>query len=91
MHIHYNNYYTHTHVHVYALILLLLYCFSGEDLSYLFSSCSIDRLTLLTRVKLGQCLATGQPANDIYYPQRCGNGIIERGEQCDCGPRGVST
>ncbi|XP_067948088.1 zinc metalloproteinase-disintegrin-like protein F1 isoform X2 [Watersipora subatra] len=56
----------------------------GLELPSLFSSCSIDRLRLLTKVQLGRCLA-GQPP-PYSYTQRCGNGVIERGEQCDCGP-----
>ncbi|XP_024998701.2 disintegrin and metalloproteinase domain-containing protein 32-like isoform X1 [Gallus gallus] len=52
-----------------------------------FSSCSTADLEQFLRRDGGRCLLHGPPLQGSS-PRRsptCGNGVVERGEQCDCG------
>ncbi|XP_059609961.1 disintegrin and metalloproteinase domain-containing protein 12 [Phlebotomus argentipes] len=48
-----------------------------------WSSCSIDQLNLAFHHGMNHCLKN-RPARLFDSPQ-CGNGFVEKGEQCDCG------
>ncbi|XP_078321722.1 disintegrin and metalloproteinase domain-containing protein unc-71-like isoform X2 [Crassostrea virginica] len=49
-----------------------------------FSSCSHEDLEVALSVDVAACLDT-QPEKEETFQQRCGNAIVERGEECDCG------
>ncbi|XP_074658663.1 uncharacterized protein LOC141911577 [Tubulanus polymorphus] len=49
----------------------------------LFSICSKNALDDALSLGIGDCLVPGHDADDVY-PMTCGNGRLERGEQCDC-------
>uniref|UniRef100_A0A1B0D4P2 Peptidase M12B domain-containing protein n=1 Tax=Phlebotomus papatasi TaxID=29031 RepID=A0A1B0D4P2_PHLPP len=48
-----------------------------------WSSCSIDQLNLAFHHGMNHCLKN-RPTRLFDSPQ-CGNGFVEKGEQCDCG------
>ncbi|GAB0096482.1 uncharacterized protein DMENIID0001_120060 [Sergentomyia squamirostris] len=48
-----------------------------------WSSCSIDQLNLAFHHGMNHCLKN-KPTKLFDSPQ-CGNGFVEKGEQCDCG------
>ncbi|NXA37401.1 ADAM9 protein, partial [Eudromia elegans] len=53
--------------------------------NYQFSNCSArDYFNFMGSGK-GSCLNNIPQAGMPFLPQRCGNGILEPGEQCDCG------
>lgn len=50
-----------------------------------FSSCSVKDFHSFLAHGQGRCLLN-KPHSDLQYRAAiCGNGIVEEGEQCDCG------
>ncbi|XP_028911005.1 disintegrin and metalloproteinase domain-containing protein 21-like [Ornithorhynchus anatinus] len=52
-----------------------------------FSNCSY-RNYFSTITQRGLCLVNAPPAEAVFRLERCGNRVVERGEECDCGPPG---
>ncbi|CAL1528809.1 unnamed protein product [Lymnaea stagnalis] len=57
---------------------------AGGVHSRLFSSCSTSDLDASLNMGITSCL-WGAPKVPTEFKQTCGNNIIERGEECDCG------
>jgi len=53
--------------------------------SYKWAGCSENSLQRSIDQQAFPCLRNIPLRKNIYGPSVCGNGIIERGEQCDCG------
>ncbi|KAH9518359.1 Disintegrin and metalloproteinase domain-containing protein 12 [Bulinus truncatus] len=57
---------------------------AGGVHSRMFSNCSISDLDVSLNMGIASCL-WGAPKGPTEFKQSCGNNIIERGEECDCG------
>ena len=56
-----------------------------------FSTCSLDDFKYFAAYSGIECLHKILPDEPVYKQRKmCGNGILERGEQCDCGTVKVS-
>lgn len=58
-----------------------------------FSSCSRKDLEASLEKGVGMCLFNLPEVKQAFGGQKCGNGYVEEGEECDCGEpevRGVS-
>ncbi|XP_025916065.1 disintegrin and metalloproteinase domain-containing protein 21-like [Apteryx rowi] len=53
--------------------------------NYQFSNCSTKHYFDFIASGKGYCLDNAPESVMPFTPQRCGNGILEPGEQCDCG------
>ncbi|XP_048340555.1 disintegrin and metalloproteinase domain-containing protein 20-like [Sphaerodactylus townsendi] len=58
-----------------------------HTLSHKFSSCSYN--DYYTEIILGrkECMKIRPDPNKLYMPKFCGNGVLEDGEECDCGSK----
>ncbi|XP_074973643.1 zinc metalloproteinase-disintegrin-like NaMP [Phalacrocorax aristotelis] len=50
-----------------------------------FSSCSLQSFEKYMLSDMPKCLTNIPDINSIVAPPSCGNGFVEKGEECDCG------
>lgn len=71
------------------------YCSGLSFLRYpfpmVFSSCSRKDLETSLEKGMGMCLFNLPEVRESFGGQKCGNGFVEEGEQCDCGEPEVRT
>ncbi|KAJ8013613.1 hypothetical protein DPEC_G00031620 [Dallia pectoralis] len=58
---------------------------TGYPFPTVFSSCSKKDLTASLEKGVGMCLFNMPEVKVLYGGQKCGNGYVEEGEECDCG------
>lgn len=51
----------------------------------MFSSCSRKDLEASLQKGMGMCLFNLPEVKQSFGAQKCGNGYVEEGEECDCG------
>lgn len=56
-----------------------------------FSSCSTNNYEKYLMTRQPSCLMDKPDFMSVVTPSVCGNGYVERGEQCDCGTLEVRT
>lgn len=50
-----------------------------------WSTCSVEDLERGYRNGNGVCLTNVPDSSKLFGGPKCGNGIVEKGEECDCG------
>lgn len=72
------------------LIQVLLLSQYSSIIPKLFSSCSLQDFEKYMLNDMPKCLTNIPDINTIVAPPTCGNGFVEKGEECDCGTAEVS-
>lgn len=72
------------------LIRVLLLSQYSSIIPKLFSSCSLQDFEKYMLNDMPKCLTNIPDINTIVAPPTCGNGFVEKGEECDCGTAEVS-
>ncbi|XP_040923423.1 disintegrin and metalloproteinase domain-containing protein 8 [Toxotes jaculatrix] len=60
----------------------------GQALPEFFSSCSVQQLSEFMERAQPSCLDKPSPVRTIAVGPRCGNALLDPGEECDCGTEG---
>ncbi|TNN30743.1 Disintegrin and metalloproteinase domain-containing protein 19 [Liparis tanakae] len=58
---------------------------TGHPFPRLFTGCNLKELNSYLSSGGGKCLSNPPNTRNMYGGQRCGNGYLEEGEECDCG------
>lgn len=67
-----------------------VFCIShSSPFPRVFSSCNVQELKSFLSSGGGKCLFNLPNTHKMYGGQRCGNGYLEEGEECDCGEEEV--
>ncbi|XP_049628623.1 disintegrin and metalloproteinase domain-containing protein 25-like [Suncus etruscus] len=83
-------YVAHQTGHILGLLHDEPYCYCGGKLcimnpggliSHRLSNCSYSQYYFLNK----ECLVFAPPPEETFRRKRCGNGVLEEGEDCDCG------
>ncbi|XP_051831885.1 disintegrin and metalloproteinase domain-containing protein 1a-like [Antechinus flavipes] len=66
-------------------------CLMGDPVSLQgsFSNCSLGDLYAFVRPPHGSCLYDKPAARPVPRKPRCGDGVVDAGEECDCGDPGA--
>ncbi|KAM9850110.1 disintegrin and metalloproteinase domain-containing protein 19 [Aulostomus maculatus] len=64
---------------------------TGHPFPRVFNSCNMKELKSYLSSGGGKCLFNLPNTRAMYGGQRCGNGYLEDGEECDCGEEGDCT
>lgn len=67
------------------LIILFMYFSCSYPFPMVFSSCSRKDLENSLEKGVGMCLFNLPEVKESFGGQKCGNGYVEDGEECDCG------
>uniref|UniRef100_A0A8D0H5L0 ADAM metallopeptidase domain 12 n=1 Tax=Sphenodon punctatus TaxID=8508 RepID=A0A8D0H5L0_SPHPU len=63
----------------------IMYPSTGYPFPMMFSSCSKKDLENNLEKGMGMCLFNLPEVKESFGQQKCGNGYVEEGEECDCG------